>query len=129
MIAVDTNILVRVVTKDEPEQTARAAKIIDQADVFVPKTVLLEAEWVLRYTYELDRTAILKAFRGVLGLPTVTVEDSVSVALALEWYEAGLDFADALHLATSREADRFVTFDDKLRRGSKKIDAISVVLA
>ncbi|TVS14162.1 MAG: type II toxin-antitoxin system VapC family toxin [Wenzhouxiangella sp.] len=116
MIAIDTNVLVRLVTNDEPNQAARAARLFGRQDVFMAKTVLLESEWVLRYAYGLSRETIAKALRGALGLPRVTVEDADAVALALEHFEAGLDFADALHWASSRRADRFVTFDKKLIR-------------
>ena len=76
MIAVDTNVLVRLLTGDDPAQTQRAAELFAQESILVPKTVLLETEWVLRYSYELSPTVILGAFRKVLGLPQVTVEDS-----------------------------------------------------
>ena len=60
MRAVDTNVLVRFLTRDDQQQAARARKVMEQG-VFIPKTVLLETEWVLRYTYEFDRTAVAEA--------------------------------------------------------------------
>ena len=53
MIAVDTNVLVRLLTGDDPAQTRRAADLFAQESILIPKTVLLETEWVLRYRYEL----------------------------------------------------------------------------
>ena len=126
MIAVDTDVVVRLVTNDDPVQARRAARVFEAEDVLLPKTVLLETEWVLRYSYGLARPNILGALRGLLGLARVTVEDSASVARALKWYERGLDLADALHLASSRPARSFVTFDRNLVRRAKAIAEIPV---
>ena len=90
--------------------------MFERNEIYVCKTVLLETEWVLRYRYDLDGTAVLGALRGVVGLPGVTVEDAPAVAEALDLLEAGMDFADALHLASSREAARFATFDARLAK-------------
>lgn len=120
MIAVDTNVLVRFITNDDPAQANRARRLIEAGPVFVAKTVLLELEWVLRGAYGLDRPTILKAVRGLLGLPTVTAEDALNVARAVEWYEAGLEFADALHLASSGHERAFATFDQSLRKRASR---------
>lgn len=116
MIAVDTNVLVRLLTGDDPAQTRLAADLFAQESIFIPKTVLLETEWVLRYRYELSPTVILTAFRKLLGLPQVTVEDSNALVEALARYEEGMNFADALHLASVGEADQFATFDARLKK-------------
>lgn len=115
MIAVDTNVLVRLVVRDDDVQAGRAAALFEQNEIYVCKTVLLETEWVLRFSYGLDGAAILGALKGVVGLPHVSVEDSLAVAEALDLLEAGMDFADALHLASSREAAAFATFDKRLK--------------
>jgi len=81
---------------------------------------------LLRYTYELERSQILVGLRGILGLPNVTAEDELVVAKALQWYEQGLDFADALHLASSHQSERFATFDHKLAAKAKRIKEVSV---
>lgn len=124
MIAIDTNVLARLIVGDDPEQGRRAAALFRREDIFIAKTVLLELEWVLRGAYRIERPRILKALLGVLGLPNVSAEDSGRVAAALRDYEAGMDFADALHLASSIEASRFVTFDDKLRKRAKALNGI-----
>jgi predicted nucleic-acid-binding protein len=56
VLAVDTNLVVRLVTNDDKTQATRAKAVFAANDAFVPKTVLLESEWVLRFTYELDRS-------------------------------------------------------------------------
>jgi predicted nucleic-acid-binding protein len=89
--------------------------------VFISKSVLLEAEWVLRYSYELDTGAILRALRGVLGLANVSVEDPAVAATALRLCEQGLEFADALHVSSSGAASHFVTFDAQLVKRAARI--------
>ncbi|MCJ7795214.1 MAG: type II toxin-antitoxin system VapC family toxin [Thermoleophilia bacterium] len=116
MIAVDTNVLVRLVVRDDADQAERAAALFEQHEIYVCKTVLLETEWVLRFSYQLDGAAILAALRGVVGLPQVRVEDGLAVAEALHLLEAGMDFADALHVASGRETARFATFDKRLKK-------------
>ena len=122
MIALDTNVWVRYVTNDDPVQARRAMDILAAADeVFLPKTVLLELEWVLRAAYDLPRQAILKAMLQILGLPMVRAEKPEQVAKALDWFRGGIDFADALHVAGSGAAEAFVTFDEVLIRKGKKL--------
>ena len=129
MIAVDTNILVRLLTKDDLSQAKRAAKIIESDDIFIPKTVMLETEWVLRHAYGISKEAILSGFQKMIGLPNVRVEDQQSVFQAISLYESGLDFADALHLASSMKADKFVTFDNALIKKARKLISIDITLS
>lgn len=129
MVAVDTNLLVRLLTNDHAARAARAAAVFRAAQVFVAKTVLLETEWVLRYSYELPADAIARAYLGLLGVPTVTVEDVSTVHRAIRMLGEGIDFADALHLASSAGAERFVTFDARLVKRLRKDSPLPVVLA
>ncbi|MBI1821628.1 MAG: type II toxin-antitoxin system VapC family toxin [Nitrospirae bacterium] len=126
MISVDTNILIRIVTNDDPRQAKRAANVLAKDRVFIAKTVFLEMEWILRRAYLLEKKVILKAFRNILGLMNVEAEDELRVVQALEWYETGLDFADALHLASSGNASQLVTFDKEFAKKSKKINRTRV---
>ena len=126
MIAVDTNILVRLLTKDDLSQAKRAAKVMESDDIFIPKTVILETEWVLRHAYGIDNGAIMKGFQKMMGLPNVRVEDQQAVFQAISWHESGLDFADALHLASSMKADKFVTFDSTFIRKVRKFISIDI---
>ena len=126
MVAVDTNVLVRLVVADHAAQAARAAAVFRSGPVFIAKSVLLEAEWVLRYGYELGADAILRSWRAVLGLENVAVEDPKSVTGALRLFERGLDFADALHIASSAQAERFVTFDARLVKRARRASTLEV---
>jgi predicted nucleic-acid-binding protein len=116
MIAIDTNVVVRLLTGDDPVQTEHAADLFRRENILIPKTVLLETEWVLRYSYQLSPQAIQTAFRKLLGLAQVTPEDADAVAESLTRHEAGMDFADALHLASGRAVDAFATFDARLKK-------------
>lgn len=126
MTAIDTNVLVRFLVKDDEKQAQRARALIDQEQILIPKTVLLETEWVLRYTYDLNREAVAEALGKVCGLPQVTVEDPAAVRQALAWHQAGFDFADALHLASCRQAERFCSFDRELIRQAKQTNTMLV---
>ena len=89
---------------------------MQEKEVFIPKTVLLELEWVLRSVYEFSSATILRSLHGIVGLPNVKVEDPFVVAQALNWLEKGFDFADAMHLASRGQATQFASFDNKLRK-------------
>lgn len=116
MIAVDTNVVIRFLLNDDREQGARARKLFASNEVFLSKTVLLESEWVLRSLYRTEAAEIHRAFIRLLGIPGVFVENSPQVALALDRFGLGIDFADALHVASGSEADGFATFDRKLAK-------------
>jgi predicted nucleic-acid-binding protein len=121
LIAVDTNVVVRVLTRDDLEQAPRARALLESGSAYIPKSVVLETEWVLRSIYHFDRPAILDGITRLLGLPGVEIEDRPAVARALDWYRHGLDFADALHLASCGRADAFATFDGALRRKARAL--------
>jgi len=127
MIAVDTNVLVRLLTKDDRDQAKRAAKLFGENEIFIPKTVMLETEWVLRYAYGIDKSDILGAMQRLIGLSNIKMEDSQAVSLAVSWYADGLDFADALHLASSRDAERFATFDKSFLRNAGQVSPMNML--
>lgn len=126
MLAVDTNVIVRYLTGDDPQQFARAKALIDAGDVFVPTTVLLETEWVLRSLYRYTRLRIAEGLRSLAGLAEITLEEASVAAQALEWFEAGLDFADAVHLAKSAHCDALLTFDRALIAGAANLRCVPV---
>ncbi|RWC50916.1 MAG: type II toxin-antitoxin system VapC family toxin [Mesorhizobium sp.] len=126
MLAIDTNIVVRYLTGDHPEQSLRARHLIDSRPVFVAVTVILEAEWVLRSAYGYDQTDIVRALRVFGGLPTVEIEEAATVAFALDLAQTGIDFADALHLGKSAHCTGFATFDRKLVKAANSAGHESV---
>ena len=126
MLAVDTNIIVRYLVADEPEQFAKARALIDGEDIFVCTTVLLETEWVLRRGYRFSADRIVAALTAFAGLPRVTLEDLGLVAKALDWTARGMDFADALHLGKAGGCEAFVSFDQRFATVANAISAVKV---
>lgn len=113
MRAIDTNILVRYLTADQPEQAAATQAVIAAGNVFIPTTVLLESEWVLRSFYRLSRRDIFTALRALAGLPGIFLENPAHFAQALSHAENGMDFADALHLSAASHCNIMLTFDQQ----------------
>lgn len=121
MIAIDTNVLVRLLTGDHPVQSKASHTLFTSADIYIPDTVLLETEWVLRAAFDLKAGEICTALRRVCGLRNVTVSDGQLVALVIDWHEAGFDFADAFHLALSKGRESMKTFDADFIKNAKKL--------
>ncbi|HEY8873519.1 MAG TPA: type II toxin-antitoxin system VapC family toxin [Stellaceae bacterium] len=126
MLAVDTNVIVRYLTRDDAAQFAKADALVKNNDVYVCTTVLLETEWVLRRGYGFSRAEILDALVAFAGLPRVTLEDPALAARALDWMSRGMDFADALHLAKADGCEAFVSFDRRLARLAKRVGGATV---
>jgi predicted nucleic acid-binding protein len=124
MLAIDTNVVVRYLTGDHPEQSAKARRIIDSHSVFVATTVLLEVEWVLRSARGYRADALAAALAAFAGLPTVTLENPAAASSALDAMVSGLDFADALHRAAARDCEAFVTFDQALVKSATRLDGV-----
>ena len=83
MRAVDTNVLARYYLHDDPAQARLAGKILSAGDVFVPKTVVLELEWVLRSVAEQPAGKVAECIAHLIALPGVTVEDHNQIEAAL----------------------------------------------
>ena len=126
MLALDTNVIVRYLTADQPEQFAKASVLIDGEDVYVCTTVLLETEWVLRGGYRFSREEIIAALTAFAGLPRVNLEDPALAAKALDWMRSGLDFADALHLAKAAGCEAFVSFDQRFAAVANALSQVKV---
>ncbi len=125
MTALDTNVLVRIITNDDRAQAASAAAfLLAQERVFVPKTVMLELERVLRSAYRIEPSAVASAFREIMNVSNVEIEDEAAVTQAIEWHARGMDFADALHVASAGSARKFATFDNRLRRRLRRMGVV-----
>jgi predicted nucleic-acid-binding protein len=129
MVTLDTNVWVRYLTNDDKLQAQRSMKLLEQSDaVFLPKTVLLELEWVLRAAYGIKPADIHKSLLHILGLPMVVAESVGQVAAALDFYAQGYDFADAMHLASSDTTEAIYTFDERfVRKGRHAAPPVKVV--
>lgn len=104
MIALDTNMLVRALVADHPDQVAVMRQLIESDTVFISRTVLLETEWVLRARYKKTPAELLDFFLALLETDDSVIEAAQEVRNALDWYAHGADFADALHLAACGSA-------------------------
>ena len=124
MIAVDTNVLARFYCDDPADREAVRQRpvarrvLIESPSVFVPASVVLELEWVMRGFYGLPAEGLCSAMEHLLGMPHVVVERWEAIKDAVDLHRQGLDFADALHWASARHGERFVTFD--VRRLARK---------
>lgn len=116
MRAIDTNVLVRALVQDDPIQARRAESAIKAGPVYIPVTVILEFEWILRSRYGFTATAISKAIQKLAVLEGATVGERDAVIDAARRLNEGWDFADALHHALAAGCEDFVTFDRDLAR-------------
>jgi len=120
VIGLDTNVLARYFVEEEgadpATQTQRQAarQLIESGQkLFLPKTVALELEWVLRGYYGFAAEQVLLVFEQLLHHPYLELEDRPVVEQALAGVRGGLDFADALHHASCRSCEAIASFDDR----------------
>jgi predicted nucleic-acid-binding protein len=119
MRAVDTNVLVRLVTRDDPRQVAAAEAFVARG-AWVPHLVLAEALWVLDAVYELGPAEVAKAVEMLLNHKELTLQDEDAVASALASFrkKPSLSFSDCLVLEIARKAGHLPlgTFDRDLSK-------------
>ena len=126
MRAVDTNVLVRLVTRDDRKQAAAAESFISKG-AWVSTLVLVEGTWVLAAVYELTPLEIATAVEMLLHHKDLTIQDADTVAAALEHYRQrpALGFSDCLMLEVARKAGHLPlgTFDRDLGKldGTEKL--------
>jgi predicted nucleic-acid-binding protein len=121
MPALDTNVLIRYVVQDDAAQLAAARRWIRKAvnegqTLFVPVTVALELEWVLRSSYGVPRDEALEILSNLLSAAELTFESERALEVALHLYRDGsADFADCLHIALAAQAQELPlwTFDKR----------------
>jgi predicted nucleic-acid-binding protein len=120
ILTVDTNVLVRLLVEDDPKECAQAKQLFEQAIVFIPATVFMETEWVLRAVYGFRRDQIASAFARLLQVKSVRVADRPLLETVIAHFAQGLDFADALHYALGG-AQPMKTFDKAFIRRGKSL--------
>ncbi len=112
--AIDTNILARFVTRDDPVQAAQADAVL-AGGCYIAATVLLETSWLLASYYRIGRDDLAATLTDILRLPGIWVDDRPWVEWAIGRFAAGADLADMLHLvAAHRRAESFVSFERRL---------------
>lgn len=128
MAALDTNVVLRLIVGDERRQARAAERLVASEPCTVAASVLMECEWVLRGVYRLDAKVIAACFRDLLALQNIDALDPVLVERVLQCFEAGLDFADALHAVQRRDGERFATFDRQLAKRAPGAGVLAVSL-
>lgn len=129
-LAVDTNILVRLLLRDDSAQWKVARNVFASRRILLLPSVLLETEWVLRSRFDYDRSVISDLFDAMALVDTVELQERERCLKALASYRAGTDFADALHVSGVPHGEAFATFDRKLaRRAASQFKTVSVELA
>ena len=124
MAALDTSILVRLLVADDARQLVRVQALIQDAiergePLFVPVSVFLELEWVLRSVYRLGKADIVATLSAVLSAAELVFESEAGLEWALHQYEnTAADFSDCLHVALAEAAGHrpLWTFDRKAAR-------------
>lgn len=110
MAALDTNVLLRWLVQDDDAQSEQAGRLMAQAvsdgDVlYVPITVVLELEWVLRSRYGFDKAAIVAALAGLLAATQLSFQHELALETALQLFQQGrADFSDCIHVGLAHMA-------------------------
>ena len=123
MIALDTNILIRYITQDVPEQAAIAERLLDSltsdSPGFVSREVVIEIVWVLERSYKFSRTQIVEVLTTLIGAENLIIESDEDIAHATFIYEqSSTGFSDlAILLASERVGcEGIYTFDRRFAR-------------
>lgn len=123
MPALDTNVLIRYLIADDKMQYEIAKSFIENADLeealYIPLSVSVELEWVLRSLYDMDKERIMSVFNKLLEAREIEFQEESSIEITLSLYaDTNADFADCLHIAAAYYNDRgpLFTFDRKASR-------------
>lgn len=123
MTTFDTNVVVRLIIEDDPDQSRSAEQAwrtaLADGGVFLPKVVIIETCWVLRRAYRFDAATIATTLRRLLDVEGVDAEDEAEIRRALDRYADGsADFSDYVVLESARSAGRLPvqTFDQRFAR-------------
>ncbi len=123
MVGIDTNVLVRYLVQDDPEQARKATRFIAnecsaEDPGLVNRVVLCELVWVLETAYGYARETVALALEKILRAAELTIEDHQEAWSSLREYQDGADFADSFIAAVNRHlgCERTVTFDRKAAR-------------
>lgn len=129
MIALDTNLLARLLLRDDKAQHARVKALLATDQTFTaPVTVFVELAWVLEAN-DCPAEDVARALELLLDLPNFRPAQADAVRQALHGYAHGMDFADALHLALSRSDEALLTFDKAFVRKAGKLSLAPPVTA
>lgn len=116
MIIVDTNIILRYLLKDNEKLNKKATEIIDNNDIFIPTEVIVEASYVLKKVYNVEKEKIFEAIQQLSKMEGVNFQNKKTIELAFKTYaEKNLDIVDCMLFAYAKNENYSVeTFDKKL---------------
>ncbi len=131
MAALDTHVLVRYIVEDDAAQLAAAKRLISRCvsegvTLFVPVTVVLELEWVLRSGFEFAKADVLLTLSSLFSASELSFESERALEVALQLFrESSADFADCLHVALTTQANEqpLWTFD----KGAAKLSGAQLL--
>jgi len=132
MPALDTNVLVRYIVRDDARQLAAARRLISRcvaegSTLFVPVTVVLELEWVLRSSFGFGKDDVLLALSSLFSAADLSFESERALEVALQLFRKGsAGFADCLHVALATQAGEqpLWTFD----KTAAKVDGAKLLI-
>ena len=133
MAALDTNVLIRFLVQDDAAQLAAARRLIRKCvnegeTLFVPVTVSLELEWVLRSSFKFEKQAVVQTLSDLLSSTEMSFESEGALEVALVQYsQTTADYSDCLHaaLATAANSGPLWTFD----KAAAKVDGARLLTA
>ena len=133
MASLDTNVLVRYLVQEDEQQFLRARKLIRAAvrageTLYIPITVMLELEWVLRSNFGFGKDQIINTISSLLASVELSFESEAAAEVALALYQRNkADFADCVHVALAHAAGErpLWTFD----RAASKLDGARMLAA
>jgi predicted nucleic-acid-binding protein len=129
MMSIDTNIILSILLRDDTQQYNLARNFLnDNAQILITKTTLLECFWVLHKAYKIQKSVVLDKLIEFCALPNIHIEEEFVILSAFKAAQNGLDFADALHLYSSYQAESFITFDRAFAHTAKQINTSPPVL-
>ena len=127
MIALDTNLLVRLAVRDDLAQLAKVYALLSRQTALLLSSVLLETEWVLRARYQLRPAEIAAFFEYLASADGLEFENPAAALAAIAAFSQGVGFADALHAATASHLKLvFYTFDAPLKRKAARIQGARI---
>jgi predicted nucleic-acid-binding protein len=129
LVAIDTNVIIHILARDDEAKYQKARALAQSGRFFVPESVILETEWVLRDVYDFAPHDVCRMLRMFFGLKNASLADPGKIARVLDWHEAGMDFADALHLAGCAHLKELRTFDRDFARRAKGLAGCKVSAA
>lgn len=122
MIAIDTNVLVRLIVEDDDIQAHKALKLLQQHnEVFISTVVICETAWVLESCYDIKKNKLIEVFENILRVEQFDVEYSESIWLALnEYKKINADFSDCVIGAIAKTKGHYpvATFDKKAAKSA-----------